>query len=140
MWQAGQAGDRKARPRILFSPLGPELRFQQYSGEGGEACRQARELMADNLREDCDAEGLESLGIHMARESPVAQDLETDEFADRDPDVHRQMAAFAHRYAAGRLKDRVQPAREARDPEFSLTPGQEARAREVGKEMISDCS
>ena len=140
LWKAGQAGDRKASRQLLFSPAGAEERFRQYSGEDGEAYRETRRAMADNLRDDCDAEALDSMGVHFNRDSEVTKGLETGRFEDREEEVARQMEAFAHRYAAGQLKDRAQPAREARDAEVRLTPGQEEAAKDEARDMIADCS
>lgn len=141
-WAAADAGDPEAGRSVIFGGMAAEQHFQAWAMEEEhdiDELEDYRRAIAEKLRASCDATALGQFADRFQRNMSAVEGLESTEHEDQDDETARALEAFAHGYAAARLEEHPQPAREARSSEHSLTPGQEERARQLGQSMIEDC-
>lgn len=121
LWKSAQAGHLEAKYKLVFTSYMPGNEPVPSDADEDIDWTGTRREMLSDLRNACHNQALHSIGVHLARDSEVADELVRDRLPGHDVSTSRQIQAFSHRYAAAQLRDETQPAHSARNPDFPLT-------------------
>ena len=139
LWRSAEAGHVDAMYDVVFGTEIPMSPPGEMGIDGADERLQFRQDYARQLRESCNARGLHSLGVHFSRESIVTDGLHLGDHDDVDEATAWQLEGFAHRYAAGHLRDEALPEQAARNPDHPLTPAEEAHAMALAQDILEQC-
>ena len=139
LWRSAEAGHVDAMYDVVFGRAIPVAPPSDKGIEGADERLAYRQRYARQLREACDSQSLHSLGVHFSRESPVSDGLHLGDHDDVDEATAWQLEGFAHRYAAGHLRDEALPEQAARNPDHPLTPAEEAHAMALAEDLLEQC-
>jgi len=135
-WRAAEAGEESAMYSVVFNQHGDPPDELMDDDEEQHALRQS---FLQELRDQCHADSLQSIGLHMAAGSRVTEDFSLGVEADVPEETARQMEAFGHRYAAASLRGQDEPAAKARHADHPLTPAEERQAQQFGQRLLANC-
>lgn len=139
LWEAAQSGHLDSKYRLVFRSYMPGNEPMPSSDEKDMTWQTARREQLNELREACHDRALASIGIHLSRDSDVADGLVRESLEGHDASTSRQIQAFAHRYAAAVLQNDEQPARSARNEDYPLSAHEEQRAVAMGESIVNGC-
>lgn len=138
-WRSAVSGNVDAIYSVVFEPYTYTQLPTDIGTDDTDDRLALRQSLLSELKKQCHAEGLSSLGVHVSRETSIVAELDLEDIPGVDGKTARQMHGFAFRYVAAQIDQKERPAHSARDSQHPLTAGEEAQAVALAEDILGSC-